>query len=182
MRSWYYDEQQTLVSSIPLNPSLKWYENRNSLYIQKRVTSFHRATSLGGNRRINNHLLLSAIAAALRKEGDRHCQKRLKLVSQAEKLQTFFPMLYNARKCILSASKRVQQKYIESILSLWQQLLFICVNILFRQKYGITQQSQMSLFTYLSLWNSSNAVSHAATENKSTCYYQQLRKHKNSQS
>lgn len=44
--------------------------------------SFHRAVSHGRKQEINNHLLLSAMAAALRKEGDRHCQKHLKMVSQ----------------------------------------------------------------------------------------------------
>lgn len=36
------------------------------------------------SEKYNDHLLLSAIAAALRKEGDRHCQKNLRLVPRAD--------------------------------------------------------------------------------------------------
>lgn len=69
--------------------------------------------SLGRNQRINNHLLLSAIAAALCKEGNRHCQKHPRMEYQGRTVANIFPLkLYNLRKCILSASERVYKVHI----------------------------------------------------------------------
>lgn len=45
-------------------------------------------------------------------------------------------------------------KYIESILGLWWLLLFICVNILFRQKYRITQEKDPFRWVCLRTWAS----------------------------
>lgn len=122
--------------------------------------------SLGRKQRINNHSLLSAIAAALRKEGDRHCQKHLKMVSTVATF--FFSTLYNARKCILNASKRahkVHRVYFKFVMTV---TIYLCKHPLQTeiQNYTTERSSHMSLFTYLSLWNSSNASSHAAPEKK----------------
>lgn len=68
---------------------------------------------------------------------------------------------------VLRAPLNGPAKHTGSILGLWWQLLFIFVTILFRQKaqhYTTERSRQMGLFTYLSLWNSSNASSHAAGE------------------
>lgn len=69
--------------------------------------SFQGAMSPGRNQGINNHLLLSAIAAALRKEGDVHCQKLLEMLSQADDLGHCYQK-YNARKFIFGASCRAR--------------------------------------------------------------------------
>lgn len=120
--------------------------------MQKNVTSFHRAMSLGRSQKINNHLLLSAIAAALRKEGDRHCQKHLKMVSQADDLRLSFFWRYTMPGNVFWVLLKGLRKYIEFILSLQWLLLFICVNILFRQKYRITQQQAWVRWVYLLTW------------------------------
>ncbi len=77
-------------------------------------------------------------------------------------------MLYNARKCILSASKRahkVHRVYFNFVMTV---TIYLCKHPLQTeiQNYTTERSSQMSLFTYLSLWNSSNASSHAAPEKR----------------
>lgn len=118
--------------------------------------------SPGRNRRLNDYLLLSAIAAALQKEGDRRCEKHLKTVSQIDAF--CFPKLHNVRICILSPPKRADK--VHAVYSKFEMTVSIyCVNILFKTEIeAYTTDGQMSLFTHLSLWNSSNASSHAAPE------------------
>lgn len=93
--------------------------------------------SPGRNQRLNDYLLLSAIAAALQKEGDGRYDKHLKTVSQIEPF--CFPKLHNVRICILRPPKRADKVH-RVYFKFEMTVTIYCVNILFRQKYRITQQ------------------------------------------